>query len=253
MADPAGQPGACGMWDVHWRIGGAADTFIAPNNCPRGDGSSAPTQNCNGAWAMMHITGSGSCYMENIWGWTADHHLETDESDAQINVYTARGFLSESQGPLWMYGTAFEHNYLYQYSFYNSSNVLMSVIQTETPYYQPSLRTPFERTDSRDPTFCTDDHRCNMSLALNIQDSKEIYTFGTGLYSFFNVWDQGCLKNQPNCQLDLVKIVNSKQIYTHALNTYGSVYMKTRSEGYSIAEQQDNTFCSTAAVDLNLF
>jgi glucan 1,3-beta-glucosidase len=250
MAHPDDQPGACGMWDTHFRIGGAVGTNINPSNCPRGNGATAPPEICNGVWAMLHMTNTSSAYLENVWGWTADHDI--DFSD-QINVYTARGFLCESQGPVWMYGTAFEHNYLYQYSFANASNVLLSLIQTETPYYQPSSLTPFDRTDVRDPMFCDDDPRCKMSYAVYIKDSKQIYTFGTGLYSFFNSWNQDCLQGQPNCQLEMVKMLNSKQIYTHALNTYGSVFMKTRDERYSLAQDQDNTFCSTSAVDLNLF
>lgn len=59
--------------------------------------------------------------------------------DDQINVYNARGLLVESQGPVWMYGTAFEHSLLYQYNLVNAKNVLMSQIQTETPYFQVRL------------------------------------------------------------------------------------------------------------------
>lgn len=35
MRDPAGQPGSCGMWDSHYRIGGAIGTKMEPGNCPR--------------------------------------------------------------------------------------------------------------------------------------------------------------------------------------------------------------------------
>jgi len=253
MADPADQAGACGMWDVHHRIGGADGTKIQPDNCPADDGTKSPPENCNGAWASMHITKTGALYMENVWMWTADHDID---KGAQLNVYNARGLLVESQGPVWMYGTASEHNYLYQYNFVNASNILMALIQTETPYYQPAEKTPFEATDSRDPTFCTSDPKlCRMSLAVHMRGSNNIYTYGTGLYSFFNTWAQNCQYSwpAPKCQIEMVKVVESKQIYTHALNTYGSQYMKTASEDYSKAESQSNTFCSTAAVDMNAF
>jgi glucan 1,3-beta-glucosidase len=250
MADPNGKPGSNGMWDTHFRVGGAIGTNINPSNCPKGDGTNAPTSNCNGVWALMHLTATGSCYMENVWGWTADHDIDYQD---QVNVYTARGFLCESQGPVWMYGTAFEHNFLYQYNFVNSSNVMMGAIQSETPYYQPSLNTPFSRTHKLDPEFCSNDIRCLMSLALHIKDSKNIFIFGSGLYSFFNTWDQGCLTgDQPHCQLELVKIINSK-VYSFAFNTYGTIYMKTQNEDYSLSSLQVNTFCSSAVVDLNLF
>lgn len=35
MHDPANQPASCGMWDVHYRIGGAIGTDMRPSNCPR--------------------------------------------------------------------------------------------------------------------------------------------------------------------------------------------------------------------------
>jgi glucan 1,3-beta-glucosidase len=250
MADPQNQPGACGIWDVHFRIGGAIGTKIDPSNCPKGDGSKAPPSLCNGVWGLMHITKTGSCYMENVWGWTADHDIDYED---QINVYTARGLLCESQGPVWLYGTAFEHNYLYQYSFVGASNIVMGVIQTETPYFQPSERTPFERTHLLDPTFCQNDIRCKMSLQLNIENSNNIFILGTGLYSFFNTWDQACLQGQPHCQMEMIKITNSKNVYSYAINTYGSVFMLTQAESYSVASIQNNTFCSSSAVNINLF
>jgi hypothetical protein len=250
MADPDGQPGACGIWDVHFRIGGAIGTNINPSNCPRGDGTGASPTICNGVWGMMHIKPTGTCYMENVWGWTADHDIDFE---TQLNVYTARGFLCESDGPVWMYGTAFEHNYLYQYNFVNASNVFMGVIQTETPYYQPSLNTPFIRTHPMDPIFCSSDKRCNMSFALQIKDSDNIFLYGSGLYSFFNVWSQDCLQGVPYCQLEMTKIIGSEKIYNHAINTYGSVFMMTQEEKYSQANMQINTFCSSSVVDLNKF
>eukprot|EP01130_Rhizamoeba_saxonica_P013428 TRINITY_DN5734_c0_g1_i3.p1 TRINITY_DN5734_c0_g1~~TRINITY_DN5734_c0_g1_i3.p1 ORF type:complete len:633 (-),score=128.00 TRINITY_DN5734_c0_g1_i3:1280-3178(-) len=246
-------PGACGMWDVHFRIGGAAGSNINPSNCPRGDGSNAPESVCTGAWAMMHITETGSCYMENIWGWTADHDLD---DETQINVYNTRGFLSESKGPIWMYGTAMEHNILYQYNFVNSENVVMGLIQTETPYFQPSVNTPFNATDPTDPIFCdiNKNPKCAMSYAVNIDKSQDIFTYGAGLYSFFDCWSQDCLQDTPpSCQRELVKIRRSKHIYTYGLNTYGSFYMLTADEKYSKAGSNQNVFCSTVAVDFNNF
>ncbi|KAL0489416.1 glucan 1,3-beta-glucosidase [Acrasis kona] len=253
MKDKDGEMGSNGMWDTHFRIGGGVGTDIHSGNCLRGDGSTAPVNQCTGAWGLMHITSTGGLYMENVWAWTADHDI--DEAQ-QINVYNARGILVESKGPLWMYGTASEHNLLYQYNFHNASNIVLGMIQTETPYFQPSRKTPFDRTDARDPEFCQgSDERCRMSLAVNIYKSNNLYFYGTGLYSFFNTWSQDCLRSAggPNCQLEMVKVRDSKQVYMHAVNTYGSVYMKTQQEEYSMAKYQNNTFCATAAIDLNHF
>ncbi|RYH13285.1 hypothetical protein EON65_36035 [archaeon] len=258
MADPVNAPGSAGMWEVHFRIGGAVGTLIDPFSCPKGDGGSAPADKCAGAWALMHITKMATAYLENVWGWVADHDLDYDD---QINVYNARGLLVESQGPVWMYGTAFEHSLLYQYNFVNARNVMMAMIQTETPYFQPAPLTPFLDKPSSvlaahltDPTFCTHDSRCNMAKAVNVDASNDIFFYGTGLYSFFNLWDQGCLYSglgiAPTCQLELNHISNDSQVWMVNLNTYGSVYMTEASEVYSVASSNMNTFCSTACVNL---
>lgn len=221
MADPAGAPGSCGMWEVHFRIGGAVGTKIDPSNCPRGDGTTAPATTCAGAWGLMHITQKATAYLENVWGWVADHDLDYDD---QINVYNGRGLLVESQGPVWLYGTAFEHSLLYQYNLFAARNIYMGMIQTETPYFQPSKNTPFLNEASSsvlavhetDPSFCSGDDRCEMALAMAIQDnSEDVFLYGTGLYSFFSAWDQGCLStdngSSPHCQLELTKIsIDSK-------------------------------------------
>jgi hypothetical protein len=199
----------------------------------------------------MHITKTGSLYMENVWGWVADHDLDTH---VQLNVYNGRGLLVESTGPVWMYGTAFEHSLYYQYNFFGAKDIFFGMIQTETPYFQPAPNTPWEPTAETDPAFCSDDFRCKMAFSVTISDSENIFGYGTGLYSFFNTWSQDCLKtNPPSCQKDLVKIRNSHGVYLYAFNTYGTVNMLTSEEKYSYAGANMNTFCSTAIVDLNLF
>lgn len=95
-------------------------------------------------------------YYVQVWGWVADHDID---KGSNLNVYNTRGLLCESQGPVWMYGTAMEHSVLYQYNLYGAKNIFMGAIQTETPYYQPSKNTPFATTDKRDPPFCTNDAR----------------------------------------------------------------------------------------------
>lgn len=173
LHDPANAPGSNGIWDVHYRIGGAVGTNISPANCPNDDGSKSLASTCTGAWGLLHVTSSGNLYLENVcyaainfqfliiiifqvWGWTADHDID---QGPQLNVYNHRGFLLESQGPTWGYGTAFEHNVLYQYNLYNAKNVFLGAIQTETPYYQPAPKTPFNPNHPTDPSYCTNDFR----------------------------------------------------------------------------------------------
>jgi len=250
--DPVSGPGSNAMWDVHFRIGGANGTDINPSNCPSGNGSTAPASQCSGAYMMMHLAPTSSCYLENVCGWTADHDID---AKGQINVYNGRGLLVESQGPVWMYGTGMEHNLYYQYNFRNAKNIMMGMLQAETPYFQPSTDTPWAPTDPTDPPFCTGDPRCQMALALYMVGSSSIFNYGSGFYSFFNTWSQDCQKTPggPNCQLDMVNIQDSTKIYMYALSTYGSVNMLTQKERYSNASENPNTFCSTMAVNLNWF
>jgi len=254
MRDPAGNPGSCGMWDVHFRVGGAIGTNIQPSNCGAGGRAVTPAANCTGVWALMHVTSGGSVYMENVWGWVADHDLDYGD---QINVYNGRGLLCESKGPVWMYGTAMEHSALYEYNLYQAQNVFMGMIQTETPYYQPATNAPSVYTfgsDISDPKFCSlsSDYRCEMAYGLSIVGSQQVFLYGAGLYSFFNTWGSECLETAggPSCQLNMVNLETSSSTYLFALNTYGSLYMRSTNESFSYAPSNINTFCSTSIADL---
>ena len=101
VRDPAGQQGAAGMWDTLFRIGGAEETKLQLQQCPTTDQGS--TQ-CQGAYLGLHLTPKSSAYLEGTWVWTADHDIE--EANTRISVFSGRGILSESQGPVWMIGTA---------------------------------------------------------------------------------------------------------------------------------------------------
>ena len=133
VAEPISQKGSSGMWDVHFRIGGTTGTELQSNTCLRPEnGVTAADKKCEGAFLMLHVTSQASIYVENSWFWTADHDLDL-EGRKQVNIYNGRGVLIESQGPVWMYGTASEHNQLYNYQIAHAKNVYMSAIQTETP------------------------------------------------------------------------------------------------------------------------
>jgi hypothetical protein len=104
----------------------------------------------------------------------------------------------ESTEPTFLYGTSSEHAVLYQYEFFNAKNVLASMIQTESPYYQPkpSVPSPFENALGDmpgDPEFkCTDEEPCDSSWALRIINSTDIMVHGAGLYSWFNDYTRDC-------------------------------------------------------------
>jgi glucan 1,3-beta-glucosidase len=108
IRDPAGQPGASGMWDTHFRVGGTAGTELQAAQCPAGQDENDA---CKAAYMMLQLTKSSSAYLENVWAWTADHDLD---DGPQLSIYTGRGISVEStKGPVWMYGTASEHNVRY--------------------------------------------------------------------------------------------------------------------------------------------
>lgn len=47
-------------------------------------------------------------YLQGTWVWLADHDLDGDGS-TQVQIYSGRGILSESAGPVWLIGTGERH------------------------------------------------------------------------------------------------------------------------------------------------
>ena len=98
----------------------AAGTELERAQCPLQPNSDG----CYAAYLAMHLTPQSNAYLEvchggldsvglglisaqGTWVWLADHDLDGD-GRSQITVYSGRGVLSESQGPVWMIGTG-EH------------------------------------------------------------------------------------------------------------------------------------------------
>jgi glucan 1,3-beta-glucosidase len=253
MRDPNGEQGAVGLWDVHFRVGGAKGTDLQDYNCVKSAAAAEPR--CFGAFLMLHLAPTSSAYLENLWAWVADHDLDGNN---QISVFNARGILSEStEGPVWMYGTASEHSVLYQYNIVNSKNLVMGMIQTETPYYQsrPPAPKPFSSMESfHDPDYSHCDassKTCPMAWGLRIYKSSDIFVYGAGLYNFFLDYDQACLKGE-HCQDSMVSIEQSpKKVYIYNLSTKAADSM-VNVDNKSFVPQKDNraTFCSTIAAFL---
>lgn len=243
--------GAAGMWDVHTRIGGSAGTQLQLSNCAKNPNITNPVNtDCFGAFMLFHATETASAYLENTWFWVADHDLEIEAHNQQIDIFNGRGVLIESSQPMWLYGTASEHSVLYNYQLTNASNVYMSLIQTETPYFQgnPDANTPFTvNANFFDPSFtdCTGD-ACARSWGLRVVDSSDVYIYGAGLYSFFDNYDQVCLETE-SCQDNMVSFENS-QVHLFGLSTKASTNMLTVN-GQSAALDSDNrnNFCATLA------
>ncbi|CAG7978394.1 unnamed protein product [Penicillium salamii] len=244
--------GSAGMWDVHFRIGGAAGTELQSDTCPKTPKTkTTPKKECMAAFMLLHITSKGSAYLENTWFWTADHELDLKDHN-QINVYTGRGVLIESQNPVWLWGTSSEHHQLYNYQVSSAKNVFMGLIQSETPYYQsnPTALVPYTPQDSwNDPDFANcKTASCRKAWGLRVLKSSDVYVYGAGLYSFFENYAQSCL-NSEDCQENMVE-VDCSDVKLFGLSTKASVNMVTSAQGKGLVPQKPNksNFCSTIAL-----
>ncbi|CAG8190057.1 unnamed protein product [Penicillium nalgiovense] len=244
--------GSAGMWDVHFRIGGAAGTELQSDTCPKTPKEkTTPKKECMAAFMLLHITKKGSAYLENTWFWTADHELDLKDHN-QINVYTARGVLIESENANWLWGTSSEHHQLYNYQISSAKNVFMGLIQSETPYYQsnPTSLVPFTPQKSwNDPDFSNcKTNSCRKAWGLRVLGSSDVFVYGAGLYSFFENYAQSCL-NSEDCQDNMVE-VDCSDVKLYGLSTKAAVNMVTSSSGKGLVPQKPNksNFCSTIAL-----
>lgn len=242
--------GDAGLWDSHFRLGGAVGTNIEVAKCS--NTSSATDGSCNTAYLGLHVTAGSSGMFENVWVWAADHDLD-DQAQGQINSFSARGVLVESTAPTWFIGTASEHHTLYQYNFNGAENIFIGLAQTETPYYQPlpAVPAPFTASLASDPTYPSG---LQSAWAFYVQNSKDILVGGAGFYSFYSAYNQACI-TPLTCQTQIVNIdTKSTGIRFYNLNTVGTTKQLSvgesgiitgsdNSEGF----QQTTTFWSTDA------
>jgi hypothetical protein len=128
----ADDQGTAGMWDSHFRVGGALGSDLDEPNCPK----FGFNDQCIAASLMFHVTSQASGYFENVWAWVADHDNDEnmvenfDPTSNQLSVFGARGMLIESQGPSWFLGTSSEHSVLYNYQLHNAKDVRSSPIRS---------------------------------------------------------------------------------------------------------------------------
>jgi glucan 1,3-beta-glucosidase len=244
------EKGLAGLWDVHFRVGGYEGTKLQSSNCMKNPNAThAPNPECIGSFMQLHITKNSNGLFENVWLWTADHELD-QEDHAQIDIYNGRGMLVESQGPVWLYGTASEHSQLVQYQFQGAKDIWYGAIQTETPYYQPnpSAQVPFvANAKYNDPIFPADSKTAS-AWAVRVIDSESIWNYGAGTYSFFSNYDQECVPGQ-NCQEHINEIEGSRNVNWFGLSSKASVNMITQG-GKGVVKDEDNrsNFCATLAI-----
>lgn len=243
----AAEQGKAGLWDVHFRVGGFAGTKLQSSECKKNpDSQHEANTACIGSFMQLHITKNASGYFENVWLWTADHELDQDDH-SQIDIYNGRGMLIESQGPVWLVGTASEHSQMSQYHMQGAKDIWLGAIQTETPYYQPNPAaiTPFKKNDKY---FDADMSQQKSAWAMRIIDSSSIWNYGAGTYSFFDNYSQDCVATQ-SCQQHINEIEGSSNVNIFGLSTKASVNMIS-SGGQGLVKDADNrsNFCATLAI-----
>ncbi|KAJ1306408.1 hypothetical protein OPQ81_007413 [Rhizoctonia solani] len=236
VGEPSRQEDMSGMWDVHIRLGGFAGSGVQVDNC-LATNLGHPIDECTVAFMAMHLTKKAALYYEGGWVWTADHDLE-DPAQRQIDVYTGRGILIESCGPVWLIGSGSEHHVLYQYNLVDAQNVYLGLIQTETPYYQPMPAPPAPFSLSKtyhDPELTAGP----AAWSVVISDSSKIYIYGAGLYNFFQHYSQDCLANYT-CQSQIINVdKKSEDIVIFSLATVGLTNMLSV-DSTPVINQNDN-------------
>ncbi|CAE6452109.1 unnamed protein product [Rhizoctonia solani] len=234
---PSRQEDMSGMWDVHIRLGGFTGSGVQVNNC-LATNKDHPIDECTVAFMAMHLTKKAALYYEGGWVWTADHDLD-DPAQRQIDVYTGRGILIESkEGPIWLIGSGSEHHVLYQYNIVGAQNVYLGLIQTETPYWQPTPAPPAPFSLSKaykDPELTAGP----AAWSVVISDSSKIYTYGAGLYNFFQSYSQACLADYT-CQQQIINVdKKSEDIVFLSLATVGLTHMLSV-DSTPVINQNDN-------------
>ncbi|KAL2258174.1 hypothetical protein VTK26DRAFT_8634 [Humicola hyalothermophila] len=234
------------LWDVHTRVGGYAGSELQLEQCAKTPDIEATPDNinraCIAAFMSMHITASaGGLYAENCWLWVADHDMEEGADNQQITVYAGRGLLIESADlPVWLVGTSVEHHQMYEYMLTGARGVYMGQIQTETAYYQPNpdASLPFARDARfRDPAFAAGES----GWGLRVVDSRAVYVYGAGLYSFFDNNDVLCsqIGEGARCQSRIFSVEGDSEVRVFNLNTVGTNKMITV-DGVDVANYEDN-------------
>jgi hypothetical protein len=171
----------------------------------------------------------------------------------QVSVYTGRGVLIESAGPTWLWGSASEHSTLYQYNVVGAQDLFMGMIQTESPYFQPNPLAPNPYTAGAfpgDPLFAdceSDPDMCAMAWGLRMVQSKNIYVYGAGVYSWFSDYNQDCIED--GCQQRIVSVEASSDIWLYNVASKGVLEMisPSGSDSPTLAKDNRNGYLSSIA------
>ena len=149
-----------------------------------------------------------------------------------MSVFVARGLLIESQDATWLYGTSSEHSTMYQYNFHQARNIYTTMIQTESPYYQPSPSPPVPFGDTLgifpgDPVYkCGNDFDgCDESWAVILNRTQDIHIGSAGTYSFFRSYSLDFVASNTAQKVLWLITNNYNRVRINNLITIGSRYM----------------------------
>jgi glucan 1,3-beta-glucosidase len=116
---------------------------------------------------------------------------------------------------------ASEHHALYQYSLTGAINHFLGLIQTETPYYEPS---PLPHQVSPYNVLFLDPLSSQPAAwGLWAALSDNILVFGAGLYSFFSNYTQSC-EVGLTCQTQIINIDAVSEVAIYGLATVGTTW-----------------------------
>uniref|UniRef100_UPI0030BA2B2C MnLam55A n=1 Tax=Microdochium nivale TaxID=5520 RepID=UPI0030BA2B2C len=181
-------PGDVALWNSLITIGGTRGANALNSKCKDA------RNECKAAFLGMHFTTSSSAYVENVWNWVTDHGTEAYDSGS--NIAAKGGALVESTRGTWLHALGSEHYWLYQLNLRKASNVMISLLQSETNYDQgdnvqqapPAPWTP-NVTGWGDPDFSwcgPNDTRCRMGFSNYINGGSNIYTYASASWAFFS-------------------------------------------------------------------
>ncbi|KAM0300814.1 hypothetical protein ACHAPM_006109 [Fusarium culmorum] len=196
------KPGDVALWNSMVTVGGTLGAQGLTDNCR--DASNP----CQGAYIGMHFTKDSSVYVENVWNWVADHITEGFNGGSSIAA--KGGALVESTKGTWLHALGSEHWWLYQLNLRDASNVVVSMLQTETNYEQgakakkllPSPWNP-DQTGWGDPDYAwcgKDDGSCRMGLSNYVNGGSNVYYYGSASWAFFNGPGYQRCEDEMNCQ-----------------------------------------------------
>ncbi|KAI1085519.1 glycoside hydrolase family 55 protein [Whalleya microplaca] len=181
-------PGDVALWNSMITVGGTRGADALGDTC--GD----PSNECQGAFLGLHLAPTSSAYVENVWNWVADH--PTEDGAGASNIAAKGGVLVEATGGTWLHALGSEHWWLYQLNLRQASNVLVSLLQSETNYDQgdnvqqtPPAPWTADVDNWGDPDFswCSGgDTRCRMGFANFIQGGSNIYTYASASWAFYS-------------------------------------------------------------------